>query len=73
MRAKNQQQLLARNTPLFLQLHIAYHVGKVFGFEHQVSLIITNILRAAFFFENVLRRFSMVTVLLCNNLAKENW
>ena len=35
MRPKNQQQLLARNTPLFLQLHLAYHIGKVFGFEHQ--------------------------------------
>ena len=35
MKGKNQQLLLSRNAPLFLQLYLAYHFGKVFGFEHQ--------------------------------------
>ena len=35
MRGKIQQLLLARNTPLYLQLIIAYHLGKSFGFDHE--------------------------------------
>ena len=35
MRGKNQQLLLSRNTPLYIQLYIAYNLGKVFGFDHE--------------------------------------